>query len=141
GDASFGGIAGLLRDSPQWIEEGFGFPIVLPDVKGQGAEAYPKFPQGIPTVQQHADTKLKKDLIRLHHATTPGGSLFYVYKGIPAAARKELKAAFDKVWKDPEFHAEYHRVTRQKADPLTGDDYTLLLKNRPRDPEVINLYK
>jgi len=140
-DGAFGGIAGLLRDSPHWIEEGFSFPIVLPDVKGQGAEAYPKFPQGIPTVDQYANTKLKKDLIRLHHSTTPGGSLFYVYKGIPKAAVKELKTAFDKVWRDPEFHKDYHRITRQKADPMTGEDYTKLLRNRPRNPELIKLYK
>jgi len=141
GDAAFGGIAGLLRDSPQWITEGYGFPIVLSDVRGQGSEAYPGFPQGIPTVSQYADTKSKKNLLQLHHASTPGGSLFYVHKGIPKTAIKELKEAFSKVWKDPEFLKDYELITRQKADPMTGEDYTKNIRERPRDQDTMRLYK
>lgn len=140
-DAAFGGIAGLLRDNPQWIQEGYGFPIVLPDVKGQGADAYPDFPQGIATVEQFANTKIKKDLLALHYATTPGGSIFYVYRGIPEVALKELQSAFEKLWKDKEFRKEYELITQQKADPMTGKDYSRLVRNRPRDPKVIKLYK
>ena len=141
GDAAFGGIAGLLRDSPQWITEGYGFPIVLTDVRGQGSEAYPDFPQGIATVSQYADTKSKKNLLRLHHASTPGGSQFYVHKGIPETAIKELKEAFSKVWKDPEFLKDYELITRQKADPMTGEDYTKIIRERPRDQDTMRLYK
>ena len=140
-DASFGGIAGLLRQAPHWITEGFGFPLVIKDVKGHGVEVFPDFPQGVPSLDQFADTKLKKAVLRLHYASTPGGTFFFVHKAVPAEALNTLKSAFDKVWKDPEFAKEYEKVTRQKAEPMTGKDYMDLLRSRPKDPKVTELYK
>lgn len=140
-DASFGGIAGLLRQSPHWIKDGFGFPLVISDVKGHGVEVFPDFPQGIPSLDQFADTKLKKDVLKLHNASTPGGTFFFVHKAIPAKALRILTNAFDRVWKDPAFAKEYERVTRQKAEPMTGKDYMDLLRNRPKDPKITKLYK
>jgi len=64
-----------------------------------------------------------------------------VHKGIPKTAIKELKEAFSKVWKDPEFLKDYELVTRQKADPMTGEDYTKVIRERPRDQDTMKLYK
>ncbi len=140
-DASFGGIAGLLRRSPHWIKEGFTFPVVMKDVKGHGVEVFPSFPQGVPSLDQFADTKLKKAVLRLHYASTPGGTFFFVHKAIPAKALNALKTAFNKVWKDAVFAKEYEKLTRQKAEPMTGKDYMDLLRSRPMDPKVTELYK
>ena len=140
-DASFGGIAGLLRRSPHWIKEGFTFPVVMKDVKGHGVEVFPSFPQGVPSLDQFADTKLKRAVLRLHYASTPGGTFFFVHKGVPSKALNTLKSAFDKVWKDPGFAKEYEKVTRQKAEPMTGKDYMDLLGSRPKDPKVTELYQ
>ncbi len=140
-DASFGGIAGLLRQAPHWITEGFGFPLVIKDVKGHGVEVFPDFPQGVPSLDQFADTKLKKAVLRLHYASTPGGTFFFVHKAIPAKALNALKTAFNKVWKDAVFAKEYEKLTRQKAEPMTGKDYMDLLRSRPKDPKVTELYK
>jgi len=140
-DASFGGIAGLLRQAPHWITDGFGFPIVLKDVKGHGVEVFPNFPQGVPSLDQFADTVLKRDILRLQYASTPVGTFFFVHKAVPPKTLRVLKTAFDRVWKDPEFKKEYEKVTRQKAEPMTGKDYMDLLRNRPKDPKVTKLYK
>ncbi len=140
-DMYMAGVAGLIRDAPHWLNEGFTFPAQMRDVLGQGVEDYPSMPQKIPTLAELADTKIKKDILRLHNATTPGGSLFYVRKDIPEEALKELRAAFDKVWKDPEFLKDYKRFTRQAASPVLGEDYERFLRNRPRDPHVLKVYK
>ena len=140
-DASFGGIAGLLRESPQWLKDGFTFPVYMRDSKGQGVSAYPDFPQGNPSLDQFANSKTKKALLALHYATTPGGSIFLVHKGIPPQALRELEVAFEKTWQDPEFAQEYERITNQAASPMTGEDYMRLVRNRPRDPEILQLYK
>jgi len=140
-DASFGGIAGLLRESPHWIRDGFTFPVYMKDSKGQGSEAYPKFTQGNPSLDQFADTQTKKALLALHYATTPGGSIFFVHKDIPPAALKDLDEAFEKIWRDKQFAEEYERITNQAASPMTGKDYMRLVQNRPRDPKILDLYK
>jgi tripartite-type tricarboxylate transporter receptor subunit TctC len=77
----------------------------------------------------------------LNDAANPGGSTFFVHKDIPAAALKALKEAFDKVWKDPQFLAEYEHMTTEKADPMTKEDFDELLRQMPRDPKVIETYK
>jgi len=140
-DMYMAGVAGLVRDVPHWTKSGYTFPAQMKDIIGQGVEDYPILPQGIPTLSDLADTKLKKDLIRMHDAATPGGSIFYVHKGIPQQAIKELKAAFAKLWKDPEFLKDYKLVTGQRASPVTGEQYTKIIQGRPRDPKVLKVYK
>ncbi|NIO07479.1 MAG: hypothetical protein GTO40_05535 [Deltaproteobacteria bacterium] len=131
----------MLRQSPHWIKDGFGFPVIINDVKGQGVEVFPDFAQGIPSLNGFADTKLKKAVLKLHYASTPGGTFFFVHKSIPPQALKILNTSFDKVWKDREFALEYEKVTRQKADPMTGQAYMDLLAGRPRDRKVTETYK
>ncbi len=140
-DMYMAGIAGLVRDVPQWTTSGYTFVAQLKDIIGQGVEDYPTITQGIPTLTELADTKLKKDIIRMHNAATPGGSIFYVHKGVPSEARKELTVAFNKVWNDPEFLKDYEKFTNQKATPVTGAQYTKIIEGRPRDPKVLKLYK
>jgi tripartite-type tricarboxylate transporter receptor subunit TctC len=140
-DALMGGIPGFLREVKHWLKQGFTVPIVLRNVKGVGAETYQEFPQDRPTLDQYADTELKRAILRLNDAANPGGSTFFVHKDIPAAALKALKEAFDKVWKDPQFLAEYEHMTTEKADPMTKEDFDELLRQMPRDPKVIETYK
>jgi tripartite-type tricarboxylate transporter receptor subunit TctC len=140
-DAMMGGIPGFLREVKHWLKQGFTVPIVLRNVKGVGAETYPEFPQGRPTLDQYADTEIKKAILRLNDAANPSGSTFFVHKDIPAAALKALKEAFDKVWKDPQFLADYEQMTNEKPDPMTKEDFDELLRRMPRDPKVIETYK
>jgi tripartite-type tricarboxylate transporter receptor subunit TctC len=140
-DAMMGGIPGFLREVKDWLKQGFTVPIILKNVKGVGAEAYPEFPQDRPTLDQHADTEMKRAILRLNDAANPGGSIFFVHKDIPAAALKALREAFDKVWKDPQFLDEYEQMTGEKADPMTTEDFEKLLQQMPRDLNVIEAYK
>jgi hypothetical protein len=140
-DGMFGGIPGFLRDHKHWLKQGFTVPIVLKNTKGLTADAYPEFPKGRPTVDQFADTEIKKAVLRLHNAANPGGSIFFVHREIPEAALKALREAFSKVWKDPQFMEEYERMTQEQADPMTTEDFEELLRNMPKDPKVLDTYK
>jgi hypothetical protein len=84
---------------------------------------------------------MKKAILRLYNAANIGGSIFFVHKNIPTAALKALRDAFDRVWKDPQFVEEYEHVTSEKADPMTADDFSELLRQMPRDPKIIETYK
>jgi hypothetical protein len=139
-DAMFGGIAGFLRDHKRWLKEGFTVPVVLKNAKGRGSDSYPDFPQGRPSLDQFADTEIKKAVLRLNDAVNPGGSIFFVHKDIPAGALKALRDAFSKIWKDPQFIEEYGRGG-EPADPVTAEDFEGLLRNMPNDPHVFEVYK
>lgn len=140
-DAMFGGIPGYLRETKHWFGQGFTAAVILKNARGQGAENYPDFPQGRPGVEHFADTELKKTVLKLYHASNAGGSLFYVARGIPEPVLKVLKEAFNRVWSDPQFAEEYERLTRELANPITGDEVQELLRQMPRDPKVLEVYK
>lgn len=141
-DAQFGGIAGHVREVPEWFQKkGFTVPIILKNAKGEGAERYaPVFPQGRPGLEQFADTAIKKTMLAIYQ-TTNSGSVFFVHRDIPEPVLKTLNEAFDRAWKDPEWAKEHERLTNEPADPITGDELHALLAQVPRDPKVIDVYK
>ena len=46
-----------------------------------------------------------------------------------------------KVFKDPEFRAEFKKVITDDASPLMPEELTKLIHEMPRDREVIDLLK
>jgi hypothetical protein len=140
-DAQFGGIPGFLRDVPEWFKKGYAVPVILKNSKGVGAERYPGFPQGRPSLDRFADTKAKQAMIKVYQTTNIAGSMFYVYRGIPEQAHTALREAFSRVWSDPQFAEEYERMTKEIASPVTGDEIHQAIAEMPRDEKTISLYK
>jgi hypothetical protein len=52
-----------------------------------------------------------------------------------------LQEAMRKVFKDPEFRAEFKKLVTDDVSPLMPEDLTKIIKEMPRDPEVIDLLK
>lgn len=140
-DAMVNNLRTLVQRKGRWLKEGFAFPVVWRGSKGRGAEVIPIFPQGRPTLDQYADTELKRGVIQLNSASRPGTASFFVHKQVPGEAIKALREAFDKVWNDPEFLREYERVVGEPAEPITGAEIEEVLRNIPRDPKVMEVYK
>ncbi len=140
-DAQFGGIAGHVRDVPDWFKsKGYTVPIILKNAKGEGAEKYPLFPQGRPDVGQFADTPMKKAMLAIYQGIN-SGSVFYAPRDIPEPVLKTLIEAFNKVWRDPEWAKEHEQLTKEAADAQTGDELHAMLSQVPKDPKVIDVYK
>jgi hypothetical protein len=140
-DALFGGVAGHVRDVPEWFKEkGYSVPVIIKNAKGEGAEKYPIFPQNRPDLGQFADTPIKKALLAIYH-TVNSGSVFYAARDVPEPVLKALNEAFNRVWKDPEWAKELEKLTREAPDPQTGDELHAMLEQVPNDPKIIDAYK
>ncbi|HEX9878582.1 MAG TPA: hypothetical protein VGB25_00135 [Candidatus Binatia bacterium] len=139
-DVVLGGIAGFVREVAHWFQEGYTVPIVLKNPKGQGAEGFRTFPQGRPSLNEFADTEVKKAMIRIYNATNLG-SAFYVHKDIPPPALSALKQAFGKAWKDPEFARDHERITRDPLDPIGSDELNELLNEVSKGSKFLPAYK
>ena len=46
-----------------------------------------------------------------------------------------------KAFKDPEFHKEFKKLMTTDPTPLTGDQMEVAIRELPRDPEIVSLYK
>ena len=134
-------IFNFLRATPHWRKQGFTTPIVMRNVKGKGAELAPKFPQSTSTLDNYMDTDLKRGVMQLYYSTRPASSGFIVPRGIPDAALKDLRTAFNKIWEDPQFAKDYRRLTGEPALPVTGEEIDAALRKIPKDPTFMKVYK
>ena len=45
------------------------------------------------------------------------------------------------MFKDPEFHKDYKKFVGEEPTPLLGEEMERALKELPRDPEIVELFK
>jgi hypothetical protein len=109
--------------------------ITIP--KGKFAEGLPKAPE----LESFAKNDKERQLIELFRA--------FIYPRwpyiLPPATPKEtvaiLRGAMAKALRDPEFYAEFKKLMTTNATPLTGEEMEVAIRNLPRNPETISLYK
>jgi len=139
-DARSNNVHSFLRDTPHWLNEGYTVPVVMKGTDGKGAESFPEFRHSI-LMDQYIDTELKRGVMELFKSSKPSTTVFFVAKGTPPAALKALKEALNKVWNDPEFFKDYQRMTNLPAEPVTGEEITRRLRNRPKASKVMEVYR
>ena len=54
---------------------------------------------------------------------------------------RESWSAMAKSFKDPEFHKEFKKLMSNEPTPLTGEEMETAIRELPRDPETVALYK
>jgi hypothetical protein len=52
-----------------------------------------------------------------------------------------LQEAMRKVFKDPEFGAEFKKLVTDDISPLMPEELTKIIREMPRDPEVVDILK
>ncbi len=52
-----------------------------------------------------------------------------------------VQEAMRKTFNDADFHREYRKVVGEDADPLTPEELTKAIRDAPRDPELIEMFK
>jgi tripartite-type tricarboxylate transporter receptor subunit TctC len=59
----------------------------------------------------------------------------------PPETVKILREAFNRSFKDPMFDQEFKKLMGSEPTPLTGEQVEASIRQLPRDPEVVSLYK
>jgi hypothetical protein len=52
-----------------------------------------------------------------------------------------VQEAMNKTFKDPEFLKEYLKVVGDDASPMTPEELTKVIRDTPRDPELIEWFR
>ena len=137
-DVRANGADTILSRSRDAMDKGslqFHASISIP--KGRYAQGLPKAPE----LETFAKNDKELQLINLFRT--------FIYPRwpylLPPATPKELVAtlrgAMTKALRDPEFHKEFKKLMATDATPLTGEELETAIKELPRDPEIIALYK
>jgi tripartite-type tricarboxylate transporter receptor subunit TctC len=103
-----------------------------------------RFPQGLPKAPE-LDTFAKNDkerqLVNLFRTFLYPRWPYILPPGTPPETVKILRGAMTKALRDPEFHKEFKKLMTTDPTPLTGEEMEVAIRELPRDPEVVSLYK
>jgi tripartite-type tricarboxylate transporter receptor subunit TctC len=136
-DARSSGADGILR-TPEWLKGGVvDFHAIIDIPKG---EKHPQFSY-LPELESLARSDKDRKVIILQRAFRVAGAPSFLPPGTPKERVEILQEAFRKTYTDPEFHKEYKKLTGPEPTPLLPKDHEKVIREIPRDPEVIELFK
>jgi tripartite-type tricarboxylate transporter receptor subunit TctC len=130
-------VLGRNRD---WVEKGtMNFHAILAVPKGD-KHPHPRFAQ-LPEIESFAKTDKERKLLTMWRGFRTATSPFVLPPGTPKDRVEVLQEAMRKVFKDPDFHAEFKKLIADDPSPLMPEDLVKVIKETPRDPEVIEILK
>ena len=95
----------------------------------------------LPEIESFAKTERERKLLRMVRDFRQVGSPYILTPGTPKEQVKILQDAMVKVFKDPEFHKDYLKLVGEEPTPVMPDEMEKLIKELPRDPETVALFK
>jgi len=100
----------------------------------------PRLP-GLPDLDSFAKNDRERKVIDLFRAFQVPRWPHHLAPGTPPELVKILREAMARTFKDPEFQQEFKKLMGREPTPLTGEEVQKVVRELPRDPETIALYK
>jgi hypothetical protein len=101
---------------------------------------HPRF-ANVPDADSLAKNDKERQLVNLFRAFMYPRWPYVLPPGTPEATVKILRAAMASAFKDPGFSGEFKKLMGGEPSPLRGEEVETSIRELPRDPEVIGLYK
>jgi len=137
-DAQSGVASNVVKQNPEFIEKNLvDFHTILEIPRGN---KHPRFAH-LPAIDGFAKTEKERKLIALHRTLRLAGSPLVLPPGTPRDRAEILRKAMRAIFADPEFLAEYHKLTGEEASPLMPEAHDEAIRELPRDPDTVAFYK
>jgi tripartite-type tricarboxylate transporter receptor subunit TctC len=94
----------------------------------------------LPDLESFAKNEKERKLVAMHRTFQLAGSPFVLPPGTPPDRVEVLREAMRRTLKDPEFLKDYKK-TGDDSPPLLPEELERVIKNLPREPEVVDLFK
>ncbi len=139
-DSRANNATSVLTRNRDWVEKGImDFHAILAVPKND-KPPHPRLAQ-LPEIESFAKTDKEKKLLTTWRGFRTVASPFVLPPGTPKDRVEILQDAMRKVFKDPEFRAEFKKLVTDDASPLMPEELTKVIQETPRDPEIIELLK
>ena len=69
------------------------------------------------------------------------GSSYILPPGASPERTQILRAAFRKIYDDPEFHKEYKKLVGDESSPLAAEEVQRAIETLPRQSSVVETFK
>jgi tripartite-type tricarboxylate transporter receptor subunit TctC len=128
----------VFRRNPEWIEKKLvDFHAIIEVPKG---DKHPQFAH-LPELESLAKTERDRKLMTMQRSFRVTGQPFVLGPGTPKDRVEILREAFRKTYKDPEFFRAYKKMAVDDATPLMPEAHEKVIREIPRDPEVVEIFK
>ena len=137
-DARANTATSVLKRNPDWLEKGLmDFHAILEVPKGL---KFPRFSH-LPEIESFSKSEKESKILALSRTLRLTGSPYVLPPGTPKDRVDIVQEAMNKTFKDPEFLKEYLKVVGDDASPMTPEELTKVIRDTPRDPELIEWFR
>lgn len=128
----------LVRRNAEMLQKGMlDIHAIMEVPRGLKQTGFDKLPE----IDEFTRTARERRLTAMVRAFRQVGSPYILPPGTPPEQVKILRQAFTKTFQDPEYHKEYKKMVGEEPTPNYPEDMDKLIKELPRDTEIIELFK
>ena len=128
----------MLRRNPEWVEKGLMDFHSMMEVP-LGAK-HPRF-LTVPEIETFAKSEQEKKVLAVWRVFRLVGSPYMLPPATPKDKVDILQDAMRKALKDAELHREFLKLVGEDVEPMMPEELTKLIRETPRDNEIIDLIK
>lgn len=137
-DLRANGADTILQRNRDALEKGlFQFHASITIPKGRFAQGLPK----VPELDTFTKNEKERQMLNLFRTFLYPRWPYILPPGTPPDVVKTLRGAFALALKDPDFHKEFKKLLAVDATSLTGEEMEVAIRELPREPETVSLYK
>ncbi|MBM4259988.1 MAG: hypothetical protein FJ143_04735 [Deltaproteobacteria bacterium] len=128
----------LVIRNAEWLAKGLiNIHAIMEVPRGLKQPGFDKLPE----IEEFAKNEREKRLLAMVRAFRQVGTPSLLPPGTPAEQVKTLREATARMYKDPEFQKEYKKMVGEEPSPILGEDMERTIRELPRDPEIVELFK
>ena len=101
---------------------------------------HPRF-ANVPELDTFTKNERERQLLNLFRTFLYPRWPYVLPPGTPSEVVKILRGGVAKALHDPEFNSEFKKLMASEPSPLTGEQVETAIRELPRDPEIVALYK
>jgi tripartite-type tricarboxylate transporter receptor subunit TctC len=137
-DARANNAASVLRRNPDWLDKGvMDFHSILEVPKGIKHAKLGHLPE----IESFAKNDKEKKLVAMWRGFRLVGSPYMLPPGTPRERVDVLEDAFRKTYRDTEFRKDFLKLVGDDAEPLMPEELGKVIREIPRDTEVVDLLR
>jgi len=130
----------ILQRNRDWLDKGLvNIHAIMETPKGD-KHPHPFFAK-LPVMESFAKNDRERKMLALQRGFRVTGTPFALPPGTPKDRVAILQEAFRKTYLDPEFAKYYRKLTADDPTPLLPENHEKAIREVPRDPAAIELFK
>ena len=128
----------IFQRVPEWIDKGMvDFHAILEIPRGHH---HPRFAQ-LPELESFVKSDRERRMLAMFRTLRLAGSPYILPPGTARDRVEILRAAMRKSFQDPDFPKDYRKLAGDDPSPLLGEEQEKLMREIPREREIIGLFK